>query len=266
MENLLEQILATLQRIEARVQLQQQQECYTKQPYVLPYNCPPSNRIRPPSDSGHTEVGWFDEYSFGHTCNSGTLPPPPLNDTSPLGAPLTLTDSPLLNSSPLREPLALRNPNLDPLLHHTPLPTPRDATNLRPDEKDCHADTSAAGPCWLTARATANPALPSSEICKNKLRSVQEVLAENVKLQTESLAGTLCQKLAKEAIFGKDVMKKCTPAGSREYPALPQAELYELKKIMYSQFPRFNSCPGAFESVWKKCMVAVEQACKRLRN
>ena len=59
-------------------------------------------------------------------------------------------------------------------------------------------------------------------------------------------------------------MRQCTPGGTREYPALPQEELFELKKIMFEQFPRFHTCPGSFEPLWKKCVVSIEQACKRL--
>ena len=114
--------------------------------------------------------------------------------------------------------------------------------------------------------SNASATLPSSEIARHTLRSVDEVLEENAKLRTESTAGTLCQKLAKEAIFGKAVMKKCTPNGTREFPALPREELYKLKTVMFKQFPRYRSCPGAFESLWKKCMTSIEQACKRLRT
>ena len=117
----------------------------------------------------------------------------------------------------------------------------------------------------LSLASNSNSSLPSSEIPKHMLQDARVVLEENAKLRTESSAGTLCQKLAKEAFFGKDIMKKCTPNGTREFPALPRAEMYGLKLLMFQQFPRFQNCPGAFEVVWKKCMVAIEQACKRLR-
>ena len=106
-------------------------------------------------------------------------------------------------------------------------------------------------PVRIHLRPNATAALPSSEIAKHTLRNVRDVLEENVKLQTESSAATLSQKLAKEAFFGKAVMKRCTPGGNRQYPALPQKELFELKKVMFLLFPRFHTCPGAFEAVWK---------------
>ena len=107
--------------------------------------------------------------------------------------------------------------------------------------------------------------LPSSVINKQSLRSVKDVLKENIHLCTESCAGTLCQKLAKEVIFGEDIMKQCTFYGTRNAPGLPREELYSLKTIMFRQFPRFLSCPHLFEATWKKCIGSVEQACKRIR-
>ena len=83
-------------------------------------------------------------------------------------------------------------------------------------------------------------------------------------LRTESCAGKLCQRLAREAIFCEEVMKKCTPYGTHESPELPRAKLYDLKMIMFNQFPRFHRCPSLFEDVWKKCIRYVEQACRRI--
>ena len=120
-------------------------------------------------------------------------------------------------------------------------------------------------PCQLKYHRNAMPPLPSSEIPKQSLRSVQAVLDENIALQNDSSAGTLCQRLAKEAVFGEKVMEKCTPYGTRDCPGLPQAELFELKMVMFRLFPKFHGCPGLFESTWKTCITSVEQACKRLR-
>lgn len=120
-------------------------------------------------------------------------------------------------------------------------------------------------PCKIKYHRNAQSSLPSTEINKQSLRSIQEVLEENINSRTESCAGKLCQRLAREAVFGEDVMKQCTPYGTREYPGLPRAELYELKMIMFNQFPRFHRCPSLFEDVWKKCIGSVEQACRRSR-
>ena len=81
------------------------------------------------------------------------------------------------------------------------------------------------------------------------------------------LPSTVTQSLAKAAIFGPDVMRRCTPSGSNAFPALPKAEMYYLKKIVFRTFPRFWHSPAAFDTEWKlKCWPAIEQACRRLRH
>ena len=81
-----------------------------------------------------------------------------------------------------------------------------------------------------------------------------------------SKAGALACKIAREAIFGKDVMKKCTPLGNRELPGLPSEELFQLKKHILHEFPQYWRNPVEFEAIWKKCLEAVQQACKRMRQ
>ena len=61
-------------------------------------------------------------------------------------------------------------------------------------------------PCKIKYHRNAERALPSTGINKQTLRSVQEVLEENISSRTESCAGTLCQRLAREAVFGEDVI------------------------------------------------------------
>ena len=77
--------------------------------------------------------------------------------------------------------------------------------------------------------------------------------------------GSLSCKLAREAVFGEDVLKRCTLKGNRHLPGLPSKELDELKSVMFSQYPQFWRAPVEFEPVWQKCLEAVQQASKRLR-
>lgn len=107
--------------------------------------------------------------------------------------------------------------------------------------------------------------LPSSIIEKSKLTSVEDVITKNPKLMVECKAGTLACKIAKDALFGTDVMKACTPIGSRDKPGLPVKELAELKKIMFMQCPQYWKNPIEFEPTWKRCLESVQQCCKRLR-
>jgi len=47
----------------------------------------------------------------------------------------------------------------------------------------------------------------------------------------------LCVKLAKEAILGEEVIRRCTPGGTHDLPGLPYKELYDLKTIILKQYP-----------------------------
>ena len=53
--------------------------------------------------------------------------------------------------------------------------------------------------------------LPSSEINKASLKPISEVLQKYSNLRVECTIGTLAVKLAREAIYGDSIMKRCTP-------------------------------------------------------
>ena len=97
------------------------------------------------------------------------------------------------------------------------------------------------------------------------LLPVQEVLDRNKNLVRVSRAGKLSVKLAKEAFFGEEVMRQCTPLGMRGLPALPKEELACLKTTLIGLFPAYRRNPAEFEEVWESCIVSIQQACKRLR-
>ena len=81
-----------------------------------------------------------------------------------------------------------------------------------------------------------------------------------------NMPGTFAQLLAKEAVFGPEVMKQCTPNGNGSLYALPQNGLYKIKKIVFDQYPQYWSKPQEFEPVWSRCQRAIEQCCGRLRR
>ena len=108
--------------------------------------------------------------------------------------------------------------------------------------------------------------LTSSAIPSHQLRNIDDVISQHRNLLHEESAGTLCQILAKEAIFGKDLLARCTVTGKGGTLALPLQEMNDLKRKMFSLFPRFHPSPEQFEPVWKKCTTAIEQACGRLRR
>ena len=106
---------------------------------------------------------------------------------------------------------------------------------------------------------------PSSWIDESQLASIEEVVASNPNLTTLSRAGKLACKLAREAVFGEEVMRRCTPLGNKERPGLPLHEMNVLKRAMREIFSYVLNAME-FERMWKRCMEAVQQACKRLRS
>ena len=108
--------------------------------------------------------------------------------------------------------------------------------------------------------------LPSSEIDRSILTTVDAILSKFSKLCCESKVGTLAVKLAKEALFGDKILIKCTVMGERGLPGLPAAELMELKKILFREFPHLWASRHEFEALWKTCVDSLGQACKRLRH
>ena len=108
--------------------------------------------------------------------------------------------------------------------------------------------------------------LASSTIPKATLKDPDEVIARYKNYHTISKAPTLATKLASQAYFGEQVLKRCTVLGYREQPALPIDELNDLRQKLFSLFPQFWTNPLDFESTWAACVEAIGQCCKRLRN
>ena len=101
----------------------------------------------------------------------------------------------------------------------------------------------------------------------NDLKNIEEVIDIHKDLLTINAPGTLAQCLEKEAVFGEDIMKMCTPTGSKQHKALPQRELLLIKTTIFKQYPQYRNDPRGFEDkIWIKCQTAIEQACGRLRR
>ena len=108
--------------------------------------------------------------------------------------------------------------------------------------------------------------LLSSEINKVDLVATDVLFQHHRNLKGESRAGTLAVKLAREVYFGSQVMSKCTMSGCWDLPGLPTAELGELKQTLFLQFPEFWKNPVEFEALWSKCVEAINQSCKKIRQ
>ena len=144
-------------------------------------------------------------------------------------------------------------PPLSPL---TPSPVELPVTSPEPA-----VEQSVLEPATPTPTATASAII----IDKSKLRPAEEVLAKYNKLCKVSQAGVLSCKLAREAFFGEDVLRQCTPLGKRDLPPLPIEELAALKETLVEVFPLYHKNRVEFEEIWSDCITALQQLCKRLR-
>ena len=173
------------------------------------------------------------------------------------------TPQPLTSSTP--RPQTSSTPR--PQTSSTPRPqtssTPQPQTSSTPRPLD-HLSPLTCPPPNLPIGEIVN-ALPSSAINKDSLSGIEEVIDHYPKLHTLCKAGALACKLAREAIFGEEILKQCTPKGNRNLPGLPSKELERLKRVMFIQYPQLWRTPVEFEPVWQRCLEAIQQASKRLR-
>ena len=71
--------------------------------------------------------------------------------------------------------------------------------------------------------------------------------------------GLLALMLARDAVFGQNVMSQCTPVGMRKKHALPQWELYKIKTAIFQHHPECWILLTSFEKIWKRCLVSIQQ-------
>jgi len=188
MENVQDQILTSIMHLSTQLHSQYQYQTY---PLKDPYSQPPSQLPAQHSNMQHHQI-----FSFGVA--SGAQPS---SEPAPQLSPYLPTTS--------------TYPQQSPQSNHF---RQHDLSAMSDPGMVSSVTRDSVQPCLVPPLPyNASATLPSSEIARHTLRSVDEVLEENAKLRTESTAGTLCQTLAKEAIFGKAVMKKCTPNGTREW-------------------------------------------------
>ena len=210
----------------------------------------------------------YSQSLYGNTMLNDENIPPPIQYTSNSS---TMEDE--YDAPPLPSPF-LYNGNITPTNysydHRTTVhPSQMSATPFLQQPKQCPVQSppsNSIGPLVMPPKQSSQPSLPSCEIQKSWLIPVEDVLCRYQKLKTESKVGTLAVKLAREAIFGVDVMSKCTVVGCRELPALPNKELGYLKKILFQQFPAYWRNPACFEPLWTTSVNSINQCCKVLRQ
>ena len=96
--------------------------------------------------------------------------------------------------------------------------------------------------------------LPSVEI-KENLIPCDIVLKKYPSLHQENVIGKLVVKLARDCLFGSDILSKCTVMRYCDYP-------YELKQAIFSVFPKYWQNQIQFESkIWSTCVNSIGQLC-----
>ncbi len=177
--------------------------------------------------------------------------PPPLLSSPSLTAIAIIDSSPLqVNDTPSPE----LNPSVSPLENNDldfTFPPSEPTSSLEPstpNRQPTHQSNSQASsscnPPILSLSNRSFHTLPSTDIYKLALVPIEVVLQRNSNLKKESCAPTLACRIAREAVFGTEVMKKCTRFGSKSLPALPQTELLEIKKAIFNIFPQYWGNPS----------------------
>ena len=149
---------------------------------------------------------------------------------------------------------------------HLPMQQPLRANQAPPSTTSQHIQSLTAPTLPLPLQKNKGITLESAAIDKSTLQPVAVVVEKYKKLKTVGSAGTLAVKLARECFFGEDVLAKCTVYGARDKPALPSAELAQLKQAMFNLFPQFWQSPIQFEPVWNACVISINQCNKGLRS
>lgn len=101
---------------------------------------------------------------------------------------------------------------------------------------------------------------------QSTLHSVDEVLQKYEEDVVKGNVTSICCFLAREAIFGDEVMKQCTPEGLKSYPALPKEPFNRLKRVVFQTFPDSWSKPSDFEEAWQSCLTSLRRTCSTLRS
>ena len=96
-----------------------------------------------------------------------------------------------------------------------------------------------------------------------KLRPIEEVLGDHPGSSVASLIN-LALSLAREAIFGKEQMIKCSLSGRKNTTSLDEKKLDYIKTVVRSRVP--NMTQNEFDCIWGLCKSTISKSCQSLRN
>ena len=87
-------------------------------------------------------------------------------------------------------------------------------------------------------------------ITDDGLTSLEEASWKYKNMLVENKFSTIAVKLAREVYFGDKTLKKCTPRGHGNFPALPHQKLNALKSALFEWYPKYWGNPKEFEQRW----------------
>ena len=67
--------------------------------------------------------------------------------------------------------------------------------------------------------------------------SISQVIESNPRLTQANKVNTFAARIARDDVYGENLMKKCTALGGRELPGLPRNELFKIKKTIFDLLP-----------------------------
>ena len=94
------------------------------------------------------------------------------------------------------------------------------------------------------------------------------VVKKYPKLRGEHKMGKLAVALARESLFGKELMGVSSVGGrSQGVSPLPTEGLDIIRNIIFNLCPAYHHNEGIFEStIWSKCKTAINHACLKYRS
>ena len=142
-----------------------------------------------------------------------------------------------------------------PVTPYTPIVQPTSATPYTPFAHP----TSMTPQAFCTQPASVSLSTPDNQATQHSASflSIDTVIRKYPMFHSKSKLSRLAVKIAREAVFGQQVMRESTPLGSNNLKALDFEKLLAIKGAV-----QLFCNQGDLESTWKVCMEAIGQACK----
>ena len=96
-----------------------------------------------------------------------------------------------------------------------------------------------------------------------KLDSVETILLDNPGTAVANLRN-LAVALARDGVFGKQEMAKCSLSGRKGTASLDEKKMRYIRSVVQSRVP--NMADVEFEYLWGLCRASISKSCQTLRN